>query len=154
MGTGSHIESFYEKLTLNTSLLLFSNHYPFVYRQTLFPEDVKKQLLSDKAKEAEEEKAKAKKSQVGYYRASSSMDANLEKFFNQQDVEEDEEGQEILSSKPLAELYPEATVMFCGKITKMLFPAVCHTKPCTLTLSQLLQNTQTTSVSRPCRFYR
>ena len=74
-------------------------------RQSLFPQNVKERLLEDKAEEvkAEEAKAKRKKGAVAF-KASSAMDRSLEDFFNA-DHEEDE-GQEILDSQPIADLFP------------------------------------------------
>ena len=65
--------------------------------QSLFPEKVKERLLEEKAQEVE---AHAQRQRH-------------QKKFREFDVQDYEDEDEIAKSKPLADLYPECTILFC-----------------------------------------
>ena len=62
---------------------------------------------------ADEQKRKTKR---GIKKFSSGMDASLEEYFNNQGADMDDSGEEILSSAPIADLFPDATVMFADLV--------------------------------------
>ena len=90
-----------------------------VCTQSLFPQNVKEQLLKDKADEVQANDVqrrhqKQQKWGVGAFR--NSIEKNLEDYLNHDDEvyenKSDDEEKEILTTKPIADVFEEATVMF------------------------------------------
>lgn len=82
--------------------------------QSLFPKNVKERLLEEKADEvkaADQHKRKAR----GFGKTTQNIEASLERFMAG-DTAEEEDGAEILASRPIAELFPETTIMFADLV--------------------------------------
>lgn len=102
-------------LTKTTCLLLPHTHTHGFHilntfrRQTLFPQHVKDRLLDDKAEEAKAEEANARRKKqqanMNAFRNNGNMEQSLSAFFNaDDDIGNDDK--EILTSKPIADLFP------------------------------------------------
>ena len=82
--------------------------------QSLFPKNVKERLLEDKAEEVKAVDQHKRKNR-GFGKTAQGMDASLERFMAG-DVAEADDGAEILTSRPIAELFPESTIMFADLV--------------------------------------
>ena len=87
------------------------------FHKSLFPQHVKERLLKDKADEIQANNLKRRHHQQqqkwggGTFRQTNDLDRSLEDYLNDADGN-DNEKDEILKSKPIAEVFEEATVMF------------------------------------------
>ncbi|CAB9529137.1 Receptor-type guanylate cyclase gcy [Seminavis robusta] len=84
---------------------------------SLFPQNVKERLLEDKAQEVQAEAAKKKeekKLQKKGFRAD--MDHSMEDFLSRENLGGEDANDEILKSKPIADVFEEATVLFADLV--------------------------------------
>ena len=84
----------------------------FFFLQSLFPKNVKERLLEDKAEEIKG--AKDKRSST-YGTNKDGLDESLARFMSG-DAQDGDDDAEILASRPIAETFPAATVMFADLV--------------------------------------
>ena len=92
----------------------------FVLVQSLFPQNVKERLLEDKAEEVNQHRRKNRT----FGKNSPGADENFARFMSGESEEVDDE-QEILTSKPIADLFPVRPMTLGVRLCYLHF----HTSP-------------------------